>query len=408
MKEHDTFPGKPYVVTCKAGCDITDASGELDETCEPGKQKIVYAPSEKLFTSENAVVRETFNRAAAVLRLLGGGVKSELPAGYLRAEFLESTGTQYIDTGIVAADFVGVELEAIQTEQRNDSSLCGAAEEINGLATRYYAWLMQRNGGGKFYVGWNGALLGAESFLGRRTLVRLNYNNSRVFEALSGEKKETINLTEPLREMHTTLPLFASRKNDILWNTFLGKLFSARISAPTPARFKPALFAGRPCLFETVGKSPFFNIGTGQFIVGFTLAQARKLGAHLPAGGGALTISLPAGYEQDTAVADSLEEARAKGWTLTVQTYAAEAGASTFALRRIWVRKTQSEYGGYVDADGVRYSVEWCATMYTPDGSEPDAHGYEPFRSVEAAVEYWGLAPYVAPEAEEEFNTIDV
>ena len=46
--------------------------------------------------------------------------------------------------------------------------------------------------------------------------------------------------------------------------------------------------------------------------------------------------------------------------------------------------------------------------MLTPDGSEPDAHGYEPFRSVEAAVEYWGLTPYVDPEAEEEFNTIDV
>jgi hypothetical protein len=74
MKGHNTFPGKTYVVTCKAGCAITDASGELDETCEPGKQKAISAPSDKLFTSEHAVVRETFNRAALALGLLGGGV----------------------------------------------------------------------------------------------------------------------------------------------------------------------------------------------------------------------------------------------------------------------------------------------------------------------------------------------
>lgn len=77
MKEHNTFPGKTYVVTSKVGCTITDASGELDETCEPGKQKAISAPSDKLYTSEHAVVRETFNGAPAVGSGGGAGVSED-------------------------------------------------------------------------------------------------------------------------------------------------------------------------------------------------------------------------------------------------------------------------------------------------------------------------------------------
>ena len=96
MTEHETFPGKPYVVTSKAGCTITDASGELEETCEPGKQKVVHAPSEKLFTSAPAIVRETFNRAALALRLLGGGVKTPAWVKALEAALAPQMTSAYI------------------------------------------------------------------------------------------------------------------------------------------------------------------------------------------------------------------------------------------------------------------------------------------------------------------------
>jgi hypothetical protein len=38
--------------------------------------------------------------------------------------------------------------------------------------------------------------------------------------------------------------------------------------------------------------------------------------------------------------------------------------------------------------------------MYTPDNSTPDMHGYEMYRSVDAAVSYWELTPGFAPEEE--------
>ena len=65
-----------------------------------------------------------------------------------------------------------------------------------------------------------------------------------------------------------------------------------------------------------------------------------------------------------------------------------------------YFRKIQSEYGSYVDAEGVRYAVEWCSCIYSPDNITPEQMGYEQYKNQAEAVEAWGLTPYVDPEAE--------
>ena len=65
-----------------------------------------------------------------------------------------------------------------------------------------------------------------------------------------------------------------------------------------------------------------------------------------------------------------------------------------------YFRKTQSEYGSYVDAEGVRYTVEWCSCIYSPDNLTPKQMGYEQHKNQEAALEVWGLTVYVDPEQE--------
>lgn len=72
----------------------------------------------------------------------------------------------------------------------------------------------------------------------------------------------------------------------------------------------------------------------------------------------------------------------------------------------IWVRKTENEMGGYVDAHGVRYTVDWCVKIVTPDGSTEIDHGYTRHESVQAACDAWGLSVYVDPEAEREFEQL--
>ena len=164
--------------------------------------------------------------------------------------------------------------------------------------------------------------------------------------------------------------------------------------------FSPMLDSqGVPCLYDKITKKPFYNSGSGQFIVGMNMKQARKLGKLPATGGGTLTVSLPSNYTEDEGVVNALATAQENGWVITIQTYEAEAGAaSTFALRRVWVRKRTDEQGIYVDADGTRWQVEWCVDIV---GADPEQEGYEPFRSLESAVDHWGLTAWVDPEQEE-------
>ena len=73
----------------------------------------------------------------------------------------------------------------------------------------------------------------------------------------------------------------------------------------------------------------------------------------------------------------------------------------------IRVKKTEEEYGNYVDSDGKRYVLDWCHKVYTRGNVTEESLGYEPFDSIEDAIAWHGLTEYVEPEAETEIDTIE-
>lgn len=73
----------------------------------------------------------------------------------------------------------------------------------------------------------------------------------------------------------------------------------------------------------------------------------------------------------------------------------------------IWVKKTEEEYGNYVDANNTHYVLDWCHKLITPDGSTEEENGYEQYKSIEEACEVWGLTPYIDPEAAMEMPIIE-
>lgn len=85
-------PRKWYVVTTDSECVVTDANGKILCTATAGEQKLFFATTPTVTLSdETATVGEAnFKNAALALRLLGGGDKSGLPAGYTRVEYLEN------------------------------------------------------------------------------------------------------------------------------------------------------------------------------------------------------------------------------------------------------------------------------------------------------------------------------
>ena len=411
MKEINVTIGQWYVVEGAAGDTITNPStGRAIATVEEGKQASFYATTAVVVASSDSVqvYRANFKFApAALLGLLGGGVStgggSDLPSGYLAADFLKNTVGQYIMTGIIQS------VEANTGAAIDSQVLSGSHQPLgagNENVSLFLPFRLKNASWAPLNVGygWRSWVHGfSVNFVpqSRRTQSELNfYGSGETVAFVDGSEFYRATLSLPYPDSQMEMALFAANKNGgiVLCPSII---YSAQITqGETLVRdFIPALDPhGFPCMYDKATKQPFYNSGTGSFIAGFTIPQARKLG-KLPATGGTLTISLPSNWQEDEGVVNALATAEANGWVLTYQTYEAAAStASTFALRRIFVRKTQDENGQYIDADGTRWLVEWCAGMI---GAEPTDHGYEPFRSVDAAVAYWELEPWVDPNAEE-------
>lgn len=365
--------------------------------CEAGKQLHLTAPSDKLFTSASAIVREVFKLAPAKLRalgLLGGGVTSTgLPSGYLAALFAHRTAHQILWTGVTANSETAIEIDC-STPIFDGSTWLFSNADIDKTDTNK-KFMLGRHSGGKASWYEFGKSSGTTSFAepnNGREIVKMRKGFLQI-----GSQSQTISAAAFVGT--TDLSIFGNvRDTAVKVMTVYGcKLHQ---DGELVRDFIPCLdSAGRAGMYDKVGKK-MYHSANGEFAIGMTLAQARKLG-KLPAGGGTLTVSLPSNYRDDEGMVNAIAEANAKGWNIEVaSTWDASAAAATFALRRIWVRKTQAEQGNYVAADGTRWAVESCVAMYNVDGSEPDAHGYEPFRSVDAAVAYWELEPYVNPEEE--------
>lgn len=334
-----------------------------------------------------------------------GGVKSVLPEGYTRLEFLASDG--------VAA-------MALPFESKNKSFVCehtlgmpkatsglyvyGGTSVSDGYGIRYYANLQGLSFTGSDRIG-NGTFLRGEKYKILWKVTRNEAGNFIFGLEYNGEvlKKITQRYNQYWENVYY---VFASTNYE---TRIGGATYDLTISIEGKLTYHvvPAIDpTGEPCMFDRVSKQPFRNSGSGSFIAGVgTVAQLTALLRNLPASGGTLTLSLPA--EANTPeVAEALQACHdTKGWTLTVHEYrpaavtsvskSSTAAAATYSLRRVrevvWCRKAQTEMGSYVDTTGARYNIEHCVAIFGPQGQDPMAYGYEPYDNVAQAAEQWGL-----------------
>ena len=402
-KTETTVRGYVYTVTSPNGGTVTDAEGKLNKPVDAGDQVTVTAPSDSLTCSDDDAVicKANFKSPLLALRLLGQGANA-LPAGYTRVDFLESTGAQYIDTGLKIPIDSTVELVAQYTEHHTTHQALYGWRTLNG-ATALMAWVTDSLNPPHFY-----AVINASEpsiVLASETLekFRLKYEWGSV---QFNDLVKTIAKPTPV-EPTETFGLFGAKRNAAAYCRSKARIWSARIadSAGNKYEFVPVLDpAGEPRMFDLVTREPFRNAGSGQFVAGVgTLAQLSTLLQRLPVTGGTLTLSLPA--EANTPeVADMLQACHdTKGWTLTVYEYR-PAATATYSLRRvrsvIWCRREQGTNGGFIDETGARWQIDRCAAIFGSHGNDPTAYGYTPFHSVDEAAAHWELTPYVEPSAE--------
>lgn len=386
-----TVPGSLYTVSSQTTCNITDtATGNPIDTVTAGS--LTFAAQGTVTTLSDAAAtyaRVNFKTAAAALRMLGGGDK--LPEGYLAADFVQFDGNDYVVLSF--ASKAGDDLQMLTSVQ-------------------FFKFLSRRQGEGKawnpmFYYGiengvWVWALNSTVSYTNIEE--DFNWHNVKLSysRAFSGFSLDDFSFSTTYNASSVVLP------RGLCLGVFLNSLDYANlrkketviiINDNVKYNLVPAINpSGLVVLVNTI-TGEALNSNYNRMRAGLTLAQARKLG-QLPSGGGTIKIALPENYTDDDYVLEAIETAEANGWTVDVDTYssATPTGAASFALRRIWVRKTADPVGNYIDATGARYFVESCQSMY---GAEPTDLGYEPFRSVDVALAEWGLTPYISTEEEQ-------
>lgn len=240
--------------------------------------------------------------------MTGGDI---LPRGYIAAEFLESTGNAKIQVPFsfsLSQDEVRVEMETSislgNVSIQREGYISGTNSLTIGQYNKQFSVTVGNGTGtestdlivGAFYKVWCNFTGQGYSFGSGTTVWNSkvqNYNNNVLFYNL----------------FNADLPWQTKRK---WWKAYKNQKLQFDLI--------PALDSqGQPIFYNKVDGTAYGNTGTGSFIVGMTVSQARYL-RNLPVvESGALTVSLPWEAQYDTGVQNALSIAAARGWTITVQ-----------------------------------------------------------------------------------------
>ena len=193
---------------------------------------------------------------------IGTMARRGTPLPYLRrVEYLESHGTEWIDTGIIPTKATSCKLDG-QFRRVN-------ATQINGVFDNLHGFL-------GFDIGIHAGKWFARRF-GANTLETTADTNRHVFEIISDESAFSIdgtkyNLKFDYGSFSKSIYLFA--RNDIQPQTlFYCNLalygFSARENDTLIQDIIPVLdLSGRPAMYDDVSGQFFYNQGTGEFTWG--------------------------------------------------------------------------------------------------------------------------------------------
>lgn len=185
-----------------------------------------------------------------------------LPLGYVKMDFLESTGTQYIDTGFLSKDFLEVTIKTTIASPSDMWEYIGA----------------YHSGGFSMQFGTAPTLSLSFTFFStiaiRYTPIELN----RFYQVLVSKEGVSVDgqnvgvpVVSPENSILNTVDRFLlfARFNFGSQNVDYAHVRLKMFEALPLLNMVPALdLTGTPCMFDTVSRKPFYNVGTGQFIAG--------------------------------------------------------------------------------------------------------------------------------------------
>ena len=193
-------------------------------------------------------------RRQMMLKKSSGG----LPEGYTAVEYIQTSGSQYIDTGRKLTQDSDITIDFKIVENNKSVGILGSRESPskNNLA-------MFRDG--SYFIGdfseYRQHRFMTNSSL-NRTKIRANKTGVWVNDVLQKSWSDVANFETPTNGL-----IFDVGNNNWTGNKAVMRLYS--YTNGDAQRLIPCLDAnGVPCLYDLIGKTTFYNQGTGSFTWG--------------------------------------------------------------------------------------------------------------------------------------------
>lgn len=194
--------------------------------------------------------------------------KSRLPSEYQEVEYLESTGTQYIDTGYIPNYYTTITGKFLHTENVVDTPLFGVRGPNTVNSYLFWAHPIEYRPFPRNKVIFNDYTHDFTVGYPVNTIEEFYYSNS-----VMRCNNETFNYTARRGTPNLPLILFGlSNNGSVDSRKFVGKIFEFVISEDGQLirNFIPCYRKSdnKPGMYDLVSKTLFTNQGTNEFIVG--------------------------------------------------------------------------------------------------------------------------------------------
>lgn len=196
---------------------------------------------------------------------------------YTPVEYIESSGTQYIDTNISTNSNTKIEIE-VQFNNANLQECIWCGRDFNSGGTGINNDTLFKFTNGIFRVDYSGIGTNFSHTVNTTTKYKYVQDKNLLYE------NNTLIYTSSSATFATTnkLRLFAARNRDGSVNNFFnGKVYSFKVydNDTLVGDFIPAIDQDNvACLYEQVEGKLYYNKGTGNFTAGNTTGQAVSIG----------------------------------------------------------------------------------------------------------------------------------
>lgn len=188
-------------------------------------------------------------------------VFNDLPKGFVRCEYLESSGTEYIDTGINADNNLNVLFTFQYVGAFVNTQEMGA---IKRLTSSTYSRHHLEAYNSELYYGkktGSGSLVDLGTFDNDKHTIETT-NTSIIYDNISHS------INDDVFDCEINYWLFGRSANGLSITYSIIRIFEAKLfyNSVLVRNFIPCLdTTGTPCLYDTITKTCFYNQGTGEF-----------------------------------------------------------------------------------------------------------------------------------------------